>query len=471
MAEGHIHILGWFSLVLSVLSSLHVLLYKRNARSAIAWIGLIWLSPLLGALLYPLFGINRVRRRAMELRPGSSVSSEGSFSRLNRQQAELESEILDFGRHVTGRPALAGNQVLPLWGGDEAYPQMLEAIRNAKRSVSMCSYIFDRDQAGLEFVEALSAAAARGVQVRVLIDDIGAHYSLWPIDWTLKKKGVRAARFLPVFSMRSVHLMNLRLHRKLLIVDGRTAFTGGMNIRQGNRLSTAPKRAIRDVQFRVQGPVVANLQDVFVEDWGFSTREVLQGEDWYPKEIPPAGKMVCRAVVDGPDSHMETVRLLLQGAVASARKSLLICTPYFLPDPVLTAALNVAALRGVRVQILVPEQNNLPWCHWAMQASIQELVKNGCEVYFAPGDFDHSKLFVVDQTWSLFGSSNWDERSMRLNFELNVECYDPELATHLSRRISERLLLSRRVGLTELESLSFFVRVRDGFARLFLPYL
>lgn len=468
MEQQHVHILGWLLLGLSIVASLHVILYKRNVRSATAWIGLIWLSPLIGAMLYPLFGINRVRRRAMALRPGSSRSAD--LPLRPDEQEPGEEAFLEFGRRVTGRPAVGGNHVVPLWGGDEAFPRMLEAIDFAKHSVCLSSYIFDRDAVGTRFVEALAAAVKRGVEVRVLLDDVGAHYSMIPIDWTLRRKGVKTARFLPVFNMRSVHLMNLRLHRKLLLIDGRTGFAGGMNIREGNVLSTNPRRAIRDTHFRIEGPIVRDLQDVFTEDWGYSTREHLHGEKFYPK-IPMAGKMVCRSVLDGPDSHIDTVRLFLQGAIANAKSSLLIVTPYFIPDPILTAALNVAAVRGVRVQIIVPENNNLPWCHWAMQANLPEIVRHGCEVYYAPGDFDHSKLFVVDDRWVLFGSSNWDERSLRLNFELNVECYDSDLARRVTAKVSERLLLAQRMGMKELDALSFPVRVRDGIARLFSPYL
>jgi cardiolipin synthase A/B len=467
MQPMHVEILGWLSLGLAVLASLHILLYKRNVRSAMGWIALVWLSPLIGALLYPLFGINRVRRRAMALRPkvpGSPQLPSAQFTGSHSAQ------ILEFGRRATGRPALVGNAVQPLWDGDEAYPRMLSAIEKAEHSVCLSSYIFDRDALGLRFVDALVAAARRGVEVRVLLDDVGAHYSLLPVDWILKKRGVKTARFLPVLSMRSVHLMNLRLHRKILVLDGRTAFVGGMNIREGHLLNANPRRPTRDVHFQVTGPIVAELQDAFAEDWGYTTGEYLKGPKFFP-ELSEAGKMVCRTVVDGPDRYLDTVRLLFHGAIASAQKSILIVTPYFLPDPILSAALNVAAMRGVRVQILVPENNNLPWCHWAMQYGLRDLVSHGCEVYFSKGDFDHSKIFVVDETWSLIGSSNWDERSLRLNFEVNLECYDATFAKTLCRKVNERLLLSQRVGLVQLDDLPLYIRIRDGIARLFTPYL
>lgn len=457
------------SFALSLIAALHVVLYKRNSRSAAGWIGLIWLSPVIGPMIYYLFGINRLKRRALALRPGSETPEAESSEPLTGLRVQWRA-LVEAGDRITGKSPCAGNDVTPLWNGEAAYPQMLDAIRKAKKSIGLSTYIFDRDPAGLEFSEALIEAHERGVQVRVLIDDVGARYSLWPVDWRLHSKGVRTARFLPVFNFRSFHFMNMRMHRKLLVVDGTLAFTGGMNIRQDHRVTKAVKKPIRDAHFRVVGPSVSELVETFALDWWYTTGERLGGDPWF-STIRSRGQMYVRTMPDGPDQRIEKTRWIVQSAISLARDSIQVMTPYFVPDQNMIMALNTASLRGVKVQIVIPENNNLPWCHWATQAILWQILEQGVEVYFFPGDFDHTKMMVVDDSWNLVGSSNWDERSWRLNFELNLEVYSKELASELSQHIEEQISRSRRVTLAEMDGRSTPARIRDGVARLFTPML
>jgi cardiolipin synthase len=344
---------------------------------------------------------------------------------------------------------------------------MLEAIDAARTSISLCSYIFDNDAAGRRFVEALGRAVERGVQVRVLIDALGARYGWPPITGRLRRAGVRVARFLPTLLPALMPFMNLRNHRKLLVVDGRVGFTGGMNIRE----HFLPGHGdAHDLHFRVEGPVVGQLQETFAEDWAFTTKERLRGEAWFPP-LEPAGPVFARGIPDGPDEDFETLRLTLLGALACARTSVRIITPYFLPDSALVTALNVAALRGVRVDVVLPERLNLPVVQWAATAQLWQVMRPQCRVFLTAPPFDHTKLMVVDGAWCLVGSANWDPRSLRLNFEFDVECYDPELAARLDVLIDERLARARRITLEEVNGRSLPIRLRDGVARLLSPYL
>jgi cardiolipin synthase A/B len=304
----------------------------------------------------------------------------------------------------------------------------------------------------------------------VLLDDVGVRYSFPPVHWALKRAGVRVARFLPIISRTGLAFFNLRTHRKVLVVDGATAFTGGMNIQSGHVLSHSPRHAIRDVHFRIQGPVVRQLMDAFAEDWAFVTRELLEGPRWYP-DVARAGPTAARVITDGPDTDFEVVRTVLLGAVSSAREHVRIVTPYFLPDAPMLAALGVAALRGVRVDILLPARGNIPLAQWASTALLWQVLKPGCRVYRSPPPFDHAKLFVIDRAWALIGTSNWDPRSLRLNFELDVECYDPAFATQVDALIDERIAASRPYTLADADGRPFLPRVRDGLSRLLQPYL
>jgi cardiolipin synthase len=227
---------------------------------------------------------------------------------------------------------------------------------------------------------------------------------------------------------------------------------------------------VRDLHFRVQGPVVAHLQEIFADDWFFTTGEPLRGDPWFP-QLVGCGPTIARGIVDGPDEDFEKLRWTILGALAAAQRSVRIATPYFLPEPTIIAALNLAAMRGVSVSILVPSKSNLPFVQWASVAHWWQVLERGCRIWLSPPPFDHSKLFVVDDCWSLVGSTNWDPRSLRLNFEFNVECYDPELARTLAGWFDEQLSVSRETTLAEVDGRSLPVRLRDGAARLLTPFL
>ena len=457
----------------ALIASAHVVLHKRNSRAAVGWVGAIWFAPFLGTTLYLLLGINRIERHARRKRPQSAVELVPCVVPLADSDSIASHSLRDLNElseRITTLPLTAGNSVTVLINGDQAYPAMLAAIHAARHTITLATYIFDRDRVGMQFVEALGAAVKRGVQVRVLIDGVGATYR-WPtVRRALQRAGVNVAFFLPTLVPWRLHYSNLRNHRKLLVVDGEVAFTGGMNIREGNLEDIRSRRAIRDVHFRMTGPVVAQLQEIFVIDWRFTTGEMLGGAEWLPCAVPQ-GDIAARCVADGPDEDLDRVRKLLQGALSVARESIAIVTPYFLPDDTLISALNVAALRGVQVDIFVPERGNLRFVQWASTAQMWQVLEYGARVWLTPPPFDHAKLILVDQEWALVGSSNWDPRSLRLNFELNVELYSKPLAGELHRLIEQRKSVARQLTLEEVNSRALWRRLRDGIVRLLSPYL
>jgi len=347
---------------------------------------------------------------------------------------------------------------------------MLDAIDGARHSVALASYIFDRGWAGDRFVTALGRAVDRGVAVRVLVDGVGVRYSRPPITGALRKRGVPVARFLPPSLPIPAPYVNLRNHRKLMIVDGAVGFCGGMNIRDECVLALARPAATQDVHFRLQGPVVQHLMNAFALDWAFTTREQLAGDAWYPA-LAPAGELAARGIPDGPDEDFETLLVTLLGALSQATRTIRLATPYFLPDTPLIDALRIAALRGVRVEIVLPERVNLILVQWAAMAQLAQVVRWGCRVYLSPPPFDHSKLFVVDGQWALIGSANWDPRSLRLNFEYGVECYSATFASRLDALLDAKIAVSRPLTLGDLQRRSLAIKLRDGVAWLAQPYL
>lgn len=448
--------------------TVHVLLHKREVAAATAWIGLAWIAPVTGALLYFLFGINRVMRRAKRIRR----------PRTPRRRADDDpvQEIADHlvpleraARRITQRMAERRNGVEIFHDGDQAYPRMLEVIGAARTSVALSSYIMRDDGIGGRFVEALAAAKERGAEVRVLVDGIGSGY-FPPIRGRLRRAGVPTALFMHSAMPWRMPFLNLRSHKKLLVVDGAIAFTGGLNISDANLLDQSPRHPVSDTHFCFRGPVVTQLMDAFAHDWRFTTREDIEGAIWFPDpDDRDEGEVLARVVTSGPDQDLDKIRSVMLEACACARHSVKVMTPYFLPGDELVSALTLAALRGVKVDVIVPSKSDHRFLDRATRAHIRPLLEQGVRFWSGPPPFNHSKLMVVDRLWSLVGSSNWDTRSLRLNFELNVEVYDASVAQRLDAFM--RRHQQTRLRLRDIDARSLPVKLGDAALRLALPYV
>jgi cardiolipin synthase A/B len=443
-------------------SSLHALLTKDDPRSALSWIGMCVFVPYGGALLYWLFGINRVRRRqpAGDALPQHTTADTAA---LVPQGLRGQVRIADV---LTGRCLEPGNNIEQLENGEVAFPKMLEAIANARQSVWLATYIFQTDPVGEEFVTALAAAVRRGVHVRVLVDGIGEWYD-WPhVVPQLKQRGVPAARFLPPRLIPPRLSLNCRNHRKILIADGRAAFVGGMNL-GGREVGGGSGLRMSDMHFCLHGPVVAQVAQAFAEDWQFAAGEQLPE----PLSPDPVGDSICRVITGGPDQDVDKLLLILLGALASAERHVQIMTPYFIPPLELVVALEATALRGVTVSVVIPQKSNLRYTDWATLHWIPALVARGVRVHMQQPPFSHAKLFVVDGRYAHIGSVNVDTRSLRLNFEIAVEVYDERFCGQLAAFIGERELAVPPLTVAEAQSTPLLPRVRNALCWLVSPYL
>lgn len=477
------HILAVLSILLGVPAAVHAAMTKDEVRAALGWVGIIILSPIIGAALYFVAGVNRIRRTSIGVQ--RALLKDRTAEQLRRfevhealigdRYGERFAAMKVLGDRVSRHRLTAGNQILMLEGGDEAYARMLEAIAGAERAILLETYIFDRDPIGLRFAEALIAAMRRGVEVRVLIDAVGARYSVPSIVGTLREGGVQARVFNGnIVTGLRLPYANLRTHRKILVVDGVTAFTGGMNIRAGFTREFKGEDEARDTHFELKGPVVADLLHVACEDWQFASGEVLEGPAWEVPGLAEAERrspVMMRVVPSGPDRANESNHKMLMGAISVARRSIRIMSPYFLPDRELVGALVTAALRGVEVEIVVPAVNNLTLVDRAMTAQFDQVLKGGCRVFRADGAFNHSKLMTVDGRWSYVGSSNVDPRSLRLNFEIDLEVLDEAFARTLQGRFAEVRANARPVTLLELGAKPFATRLLNRLFWLGSPYL
>ncbi len=463
---------------LAAVTSIHALMYKRDPKGAFGWIAVCLLLPLGGPILYLLFGLNRSRDRARRL----------GFDRLRvgfeRGQAIARGSILpdpldpahqrlaQIGQALSRYPLVPGNQIRSLRNGELAFPAMLDAIGKARDEILLSTYLFDFDEIGQQFVQALADARRRGVDCRVLIDGVGDWYSLRRSSVALRRAGVEVCRFLPPRLLPPCLSINLRSHHKLLLVDSQVGFTGGMNISQRHCVANPGKhRATADLHFSLRGPVMAQLRDAFWRSWALAGGSTTAGESSPASDDRVDGDSLCRTMTDGPNEDLDRLTMLLCAALSEARQRVCIMTPYFLPGRELITALQSAAIRGVQVDIVLPAESNLRFVHWATRNLLWEVLFYGVRVHYQPPPFDHGKLFTVDADYALIGSANLDPRSLRLNFELQVEIFDSQQVRPLIKLMDQRITAGRAVTLEEVDNRSLPVRFRDSLCWLFKPYL
>lgn len=479
--------LGWILFVAITAATIwaagHALLFKREPRAALGWVTFCLLFPVAGPLGYYLFGINRIRTRARKMRasdpeqvrhrPGTTapdgLAQNGGRVGPNGSLPDIPSrDLLRISAIISGRDLLPGNRLQVLENGEGAYPQMLDTIRSAERRVYLTTYLFETNGSGGTFVDVLAGAVERGVDVRVLVDGVGECYSFPRVSTLLRRRGVPVARFLPPRLVPPQVNINLRNHRKILVVDSRVGFTGGMNIGDRHLVGSGDaKGRVQDLHFRVEGPVVTQLEEAFLDDWEFVTGESIEPRD----ETEKAGDSWARVIVDGPDTEVDQLLTILTGAIAVARDRVWIMTPYFAPPREVVEALKTAALRDVDIRVVVPDDNNIPYVDWASRNMQRELLEWGIRIFYQRPPMAHTKLLVVDDDYLQIGSANVDTRSLRLNFELVMEICDRELADWASSHIRRAAEEGHEVTREELDLRPLWIRLRDAAAGLFTPYL
>jgi len=420
-------------LLFSITAACHAVINKREPRAALGWFVFIVVAPTIGVIAYFLFGLNRVQRKGLKLDELYPMEKEKNKQLPGLKKLKSLEPVFKVGEKLSFSPICMLEEIIPLDTGDEAYPQMLNAIERAERSIVLFSYIFDYDKVGKLFVQALINARQRGVSVYVLVDDIGSQGSINKLNSRFKKADVNFAVFLPVLWRPG--FANLRNHRKVMVVDGNIAFTGGLNIAQTYWPSLSPKNPVLDFHFSLKGEVVKYLQDVFLDDWSFATEEILTPKILNQDQVPPVLNQDLesygRVITGGPGEKAENIQWHFVSAINNAKQSIRIITPYFLPSTAVSSALIAASLRGVEVEVIIPEKTDNPIVSWAQQASLFDLLELDCKIWLSSPPFDHSKILTVDNNYAAFGSANWDVRSFRLNFEMNVEVSEEKCVADL----------------------------------------
>jgi cardiolipin synthase A/B len=364
-----------------------------------------------------------------------------------------------------GVPLIEGNRVELLLNGVEIFPAMLSAIENAETSINLLSYIYWQGDIAREFADALSAAARRGVEVRVVLDAIGAQSMDPSLVEQMTSAGCDLAWFNPV-RWYSLGRFNHRTHRKVLVVDGRVGFTGGVGIASEWTGDAEDADHWRDDHFRFDGPVVRYLQGAFAENWRQASGEVLADASLFPA-IEAAGEARMVVINTGPVGATSEIGFAYWLMFRGARERIYVSTPYFVPDPDLEIGLADAARRGLDVRLLVPnDYQDSRLVRYASQTWYRDLLMAGVRLYEYQPTMMHVKAVTVDRQWGIVGSANFDSRSFEINFEIAVAVFDPAFVEKLDASFEEDLRNAREITLEEVDDWSWLARARNQVVRL-----
>lgn len=475
-----------------VLTALHCLRRRREPAATVLWIFVAWSFPVIGPLIYLAFGIDRIpdkgfhkqvkdQRLLEERKVREDAALSLSYWR-SVHEAVAADPPKDFERNIDKAlntllpeyPLLGGNAVAPLVSGDEFYPRLLEAIEAAEHHIHLQSFIICNDSIGRELMAMLHRKAEQGVKVRLLYDKFGSAKALFSgfFRRVPTHENLKLAGWSQVNPLKQRFQINLRNHRKSAIIDGKVAFFGGINIHDENT-STATEPAVRDYHFEIAGPVVQELQYSFMRDWYYITdedpEELLQ-ERHFP-QLPEAGDALVRLVNSGPTSEMEAIADVFFMLINAAVEEVLIVTPYFVPTTDIMRALRTCALRGVNVRLVVPQKNNHFYAGLAGKALYKELLDAGVRIYERHPPFLHAKAMLIDSSVSVIGTSNFDNRSLRLNYETNLVIYDEAFSDSLKQMVLNDIAHSSQIIPSEWEKRPVLQTIAENTAYLMMPVL
>jgi len=481
-------ILIFFIAIADIATVIHILENKHEEpTSAILWIFIIANFHIVGIFFYLLLGINRIKTTGLKI---SKANKSMKNARENKNCSFLPylnlvsifhsktdkeyMKILD--RLLPETYPTEGNKVDLLEDGTHAYPQMIAAIENAKKHIHLQSFIIVDDELGNKIFEALERKAKNeNVKVKVLFDRLGsskAYSSHFFRKWTKNNPNFEIMAF-SKFSLLVPYRIQLRNHRKILICDGEVAFVGGINISAENDANLKPKY-IHDLHCKITGPCVGEFQFSFLQDWSFTTKtdpEILLSEPDYFASPDREGNAIVRIVPSGPGQSYEATKKLFMTIAATAKKSLWIITPYFVPDNSFLDALRIAAARNVDVRILIPENNNHWYVRYASKSLYNRLLRSNIRIFEKRGLFSHVKAVLIDGQWAMMGSSNCDLRSFRLNYEVDFIAEGENFINRLHLQFSSEFEESQEITLHDREKRTKIEEILENFCSLFIPIL
>lgn len=453
-------------------------LLKRTVHpsASVAWIMAIIFIPFLGPFVCAVFGATRWEQRRTPKKREASATIDRQIPDRRKEFSLPEDQLGEWGplahliTRMTGARIMANNTAEIVPDTKRSAELIEEIIQEARSWIHVEFYIFRHDKLGTKLRDLLIEKARQGVEVRLLYDGLGSMWIGRKFLKPLREAGVHTAPFNPGLRFASLLTLNLRNHRKIIISDGQVGFTGGMNIGDEYIHKTKSYGRWRDTQLRIRGPAILQFQQVFARDWFYATGEALTPEQYYPRPEQP-GKVPAMVVSDGPDNEMDVFYTLFVAALGMAQHQVILATPYFVPPEGVVVALETAALRGVRVKIIVADRGNFPWTLKAGQSYYDNLLKAGAEIYEYQKGLYHPKTLTVDGRWSLIGTPNCDFRSFILNFEVAVSLFDEKVAAELEEHVKDDLRFSRKIDPEVWQRRSTATILQERFWRLFAPLL
>ena len=447
-------------IVILVIVCMRIIYDTRSHTKTLAYLVFAIFVPIVGIGFYLMFGINYRKRK---LYSHKLVENDALAKKLGEEIFRYSKTTLDKSKTDVKEfkelalmllkdnrsPLTANNNVKLLVNGEKKFPDVLEAIKEAKDHIHIEYYIYDDDETGTQVSEALIQKAKEGVTVRFMYDDFGSRSIRKRMIKKLKESGVKVFPFYKVHFILFANRLNYRNHRKIIVIDGRIAFVGGINVADRYVNSEKKKKLFwRDTHLRIEGPGVRYLQYIFLCDWNFCSKEVVQPSVKLfpsPDTLPVKGKKVVQIASSGPDSDIPTILYSMLQGINLAEKEVLIATPYFIPGDSIMDSLQAAALGGVKIILMVPGKSDSHLVNLAARSHYAVLLKAGVEVYMYRKGFLHSKTMVVDRKVSIVGTANMDYRSFDLNFEVNAIVYDTEFSEELAKVFFEDLKEAERV--------------------------
>lgn len=459
---------------------LMIVFENRNPVKTLSWVLVILFVPVAGVIIYGLFGRN-YRKQKIYSRKSLADSARLAYH-VNRQVELLSAVLADESAAVRSKEHLIhlmlknnrslltlDNKIDLLVNGKETFPAMLDAIASAGHYIHLEFYRIEPDTLGTEFGELMKRKASEGVQVRIIYDDVGSWNIHNPYLREMRAAGVQIFPFMPVRFPSFSSKINYRNHRKILVVDGRIGFVGGLNIADKYLHGLPHLGHWVDTHLKLEGEAVAALDRVFISDWDFVSGEELQPESSLKRVIKTGNRCLVQVASSGPDTDWATIMQVYFSAIATAKSSIYLTSPYFSPDESLLTAIKTAALSGVDVRMIFPKKSDSIISNWNTRSYISELLEAGVRIFLYENGFIHSKYLLVDSVFSSVGSPNVDVRSFDLDFEVTALIYDEEFAGRLGVLFAEDLKNCREVTMSDWVKRSRRERNKESLARIFGP--
>ncbi|MGQ1908856.1 cardiolipin synthase [Marinifilum sp. RC60d5] len=483
-SEFLLHVLEVFGVlyVLMIIATVViVILENRSPLKTISWILVLSFLPVFGFIVYLVFGQSFRKRKMFGHKELGDlkwlqVMSHDQKLRLEKNRF-LKNERIHEKKNImtlllnNSKALLSGyNKVQILNDGKETFSSIFKALKRAKDHIHLEYYIIEDGELASELLDILIAKAIEGVEVRVIYDDVGSWKLSKKYVQDLEKAGVKVQAFLPVRFPVLTSRVNYRNHRKIIVIDGSTAFVGGLNFAD-RYIKGLPGIGIwRDTHLKVSGEAASSLQIVFLIDWYFVRQEVLLNDKYLPYKKAKE-KCLLQITASGADSDWASILQAYFSAITSAKQNVYISSPYFMPNSSILMALKTSAMSGVDVRVLIPNKSDSFMTYWSTLSYIDELLEAGVRIYFYKNGFNHSKIMTVDGIMSTVGTANMDVRSFEQNFEVNALVYDEEITMQLRERFLQDLTLSEEIKLEQWRQRNKLQKLKESIARLFTPLL